>query len=201
MSSPRSTSLAPAIALAFALTMPATVSATVINIDASHGFTYDRGLSDPAPVPGQHINPIGARIELSLDAGVYEITNAFAQGIPGALFNAWSYNVGNSSWAWAFVVADASTDNVIAYYEGGGGNSAAQVAALPAVQSFKERLTLSKPTTLLFTLRDYYVPDNAGGVSLNIVATPVPEPHSGVLLLVGLAVAAGVRRWRFSLKA
>jgi hypothetical protein len=167
--------------------------AVVVNIDATHGFTYDGGGSDPAPQPGDHINPIGSLIELSLPAGDYQITNAFAEGKPGAQFGAWSYNTGTSSWTWAFLVADASTDKVIFWNSAGDGSSAAAVEALPAVQSYRRALTLAAPTTLLFTLRDYYVPDNAGGISLDV--SPVPEPAAVALWAAGLAVVgATVRR-------
>lgn len=152
--------------------------AVVVNIDASHGFTFDSGGSDPAPVAGQHINPIGSRIELSLAAGDYTITNAYAEGRPGALFNAWSYNVGSASWTWAFLVADA-----------------AAVAALPTVQNYSRTLTLAAPTTLLFTLRDYYVPDNGGGISLNI-SPAVPEPGAVALWALGLGVLGVAARRR-----
>jgi hypothetical protein len=168
--------------------------AIVVNIDATHGFTYDGGGSDPAPVAGQHINPIGARIELALPAGEFTITNAYAEARPGAAFKAWSYNVGTSSWTWAFLVADAATDTVIFWNSAGDGGSADAVAALPAVQSYSRTLTLSAPTTLLFTLRDYYVPDNAGGISLNI-AGAVPEPATHALWALGLA-AVGLCAWR-----
>ncbi len=167
--------------------------AVVVNIDATHGFNYDTGGSDPAPVAGQHINPIGSRIELALPAGEYAITNAFAAGLPGADFKAWSYNVGTSSWTWAFLVADAASDNVIFWDSAGDGSSADAVAALPAVQSYRRTLTLASPTTLLFTLRDYYVADNAGGISLDV--SPVPEPAALGLWAIGLgAVGAAVRR-------
>lgn len=161
--------------------------AQVINIDSRYGFTYDTGGSDPAPLPGQHINIIGTPVvTLTLGAGDYTITNAAGQ--PGALFSAWSYNVGTSSWAWAFVMADDATRRVILYGEAGGGSSAAQVASLPAVQNFSTSFSLAATTTLAFTLRDYYVPDNAGGISLNIAAVPaVPEPASALLLSAGIA--------------
>lgn len=173
-----------------------TSEATIINIDSSHGFTYDGGGSDPAPVPGQHLNLIGTPVQLTLAAGTYQITNA--AGLPGASFNAWSYNVFTASWAWAFVIVNDSTRNTILYAEAGGGSSAAQVAALPAVQNFSTTLTLASTTTLDFTLRDYFVSDNAGGISLNITAvgTAVPEPSTELLIALALAMLSWAARRR-----
>lgn len=164
--------------------------AAIINIDKRYGFTYDGGGSDPAPVPGQHLNLIGTPlVQLTLTAGTYSITNA--AGLPGALFTAWSYNVSNSLWAWAFVMVDNATSKTILYASAGGGSSAAQVAALPAVQNFSTTFTLASTTTLNFTLRDYFVGDNDGGISLNINPVQdsgVPEPSMWLLSASGLGL-------------
>ena len=172
----------------------AAAQAQIVNIDATHGFTFDGGGSDPAPQPGQHINPIGAPLLLTLDAGTYTLTNAVGQ--PGALFNAWSFNVGTASWYWAFVTYDAGTNRTLRYFAAGDvKNSAAAVAAQPAVQQFSDQLVLAQRTTVGFTLRDYYVPDNAGGISVRVVAvSPVPEPTPTALLLAGLGVVAVLAR-------
>ena len=183
------------VSMLVGLIIGASASAQVVNVSANYGFTFDGGGSDPAPVPGQHINLIGSPpVTLTLGAGDYVISNA--AGKPGALFSAWSYNIGTSSWAWAFVMADNSTRRVLGYYEAGGGSSATAVAALPAVQNFSAQFSLSQSTTLLFTLRDYYVPDNAGGISLYIAASPVPEPSIAVLFAAGMGVLMLRRRSR-----
>jgi hypothetical protein len=185
------------IAAAIALGATTLAQAQIVNIDATHGFTFDRGGSDPAPQPGQHLNLIGAPVQLTLGPGDYLVTNAW--GLPGALFKAYSFNLGTSSWAWAFVVADDATRKTLFYQEAGYiTSSAAAVAALPAVQNFSYSFSLPATTTLDFTLRDYYVNDNGGGISLKIAQIGVvPEPAPAALLLAGLAwVGCGARRRR-----
>lgn len=182
------------VAALFASMTSMNVCAQVVNIDSSHGFTYDGGGSDPAPIVGQHINLIGSPlVQLTLGPGTYEIKNA--AGMSGANFEAWSYNLGTSSWAWAFVMAEDVTRNVVLYAEAGYGSSAAEVAALPAVKHFATTFVLPSTTTLDFTLRDYFVPDNGGGISLWI--SPVPEPNAAALFSVGVVMTIlGVRRKR-----
>ncbi len=55
--------------------------------------------------------------------------------------------------------------------------------------------TFAVPTTLVFAVPDYYLPDNGGGVSVVVSrATPVPEPATVGAL--GLGVLGLSRRWR-----
>jgi hypothetical protein len=185
--------------------VPGVASATVVNLGSGLGFTYDGGGSDPEPQAGQHINFIGDVPTLTLGPGTYEITNA--TGLPDANpdYTAWSFNLGTSSWAWAFVLATAG-GTVIDYEEAGRGSSKAEVAALPAVQGFHSTFTLDAATTVAFTLRDYYVLDNGGGIALSILPVgqegAVPEPASWATMIAGFGMIGGaLRRRRTALAA
>lgn len=167
----------------------------IVNIDATlYGFAQP---TDPAPVPGQLIAPFslapgGALKQLALGAGDYTITNA--TGLLGANpgFTGWRFNA-NPNWVWNFVLADNATNRVVFYADAGGvlGTQAA-IAAHPGVQNFSATFSLAAPTTVNFMVRDYFLPDNAGGVALSIeraAAVAVPEPSSFILLTVGAALS------------
>ena len=148
--------------------MKTTGDSLIVNIGSQYGFTYDGGGSDPAPIKGQHINIIGfPLVQVTLDPGEYKITNA--AGLQGANYSAWSYNY-PSAWYWGFVVADNSTNEVVLYGDAGTGtvSTAEELANLSDVINFETILSLSKTTTLNFTLRDFNVSDNRGGISLKI---------------------------------
>lgn len=176
--------------LAVAL-LAGTAHAQVVNIDATrYGFAFP---TDPAPVVGQVITPITSPggdplLQLTLGAGTYDITNA--TGLPGAnpAFTGWNFSGG---WVWSVVIADDATHKVVYYADRGGvQGSQAALAAQPDVQAFHDTFTLTQTTTLDFMIRDYYLPDNAGGVAVSIAA--VPEASSTALLALGL-LALGLR--------
>lgn len=187
---------------ALPVTFMPTASAAIVNLGANLGFTYNGGGSDPAPVAGEHLNFIGPVPTLALAAGTYTITNA--TGLPGANpnYTAWSYNLYTSSWTWAFVIATAA-GSAIGFEKAGDGNSQSAVAALASVQNFSTNFTLAAPTVVAFTLRDYYVPDNGGGIALDVepAAGAVPEPATWAMMLGGFGtIGAAVRRRRISVR-
>ncbi len=159
-------------ALAVVCTVPlitTSAPAQVVNVDSRlYGFAFP---TDPAPVPGQIITPIslapgGVLNQLTLPAGTYSISNA--TGLTGAdpSFTGWNYSGG---WVWSIVVANDATHAVVFYADRGGNRgSQASIAAQPDVQAFSGTFTLPAPATLDFMIRDYYLPDNAGGVAVLI---------------------------------
>ncbi|GJG89316.1 hypothetical protein tb265_44970 [Gemmatimonadetes bacterium T265] len=191
--------------LALLLAAPAARAQRVVNIDAMlYGFAYP---TDPAPTVGQLISPFSlapdrALNQLTLDPGTYRITNAAVAGLAGANagFTGWRYN-SDANWVWNFVVADDATNRVV-YYGDAGYVSATQqgIASLAAVQGYRDTFTLAGAATLDFMVRDYYLPDNAGGVSVAITpvtpATTAPEPATWALVGAGLACVAGLARRR-----
>lgn len=162
-----------------------TAQAQVLNIDATrYGFAFP---TDPAPVVGQVITPItnpGGEplLQLTLGPGTYDISNA--TGLAGAnpAFTGWNYS---SGWVWSVVVADDATHKVVFYADRGGvQGSQAAIAAQADVQAFHDSFTLAQTTTLDFMVRDYYLPDNAGGIA--VLLAPVPEAPAPALFTVGL---------------
>lgn len=178
----------PLIALATLAALATGAHAQVLNIDATqYGFAFP---TDPAPVVGQVITPItnpggGPLLQLTLGAGTYDISNATGMAGANPAFIGWNYS---SGWVWSVVVADDATHQVVFYADRGGvQGSQAGIAAQADVQAFHDSFTLTQTTTLDFMIRDYYLPDNAGGVSVLISAAAVPEAPVPALLALGLA--------------
>ena len=100
-------------------------------------------------------------------------------------------------------MSDAATNQVVYYADRGGvQGTQASIAAQPDVQSFQDTFVLTQATTLNFMIRDYYLPDNAGGVAVDVsLISSVPDAPTPALLALGLA-AMGLRlRGRGRLKA
>ena len=194
------------VMIAICLTAPTVRADNIVNIDATlYGYNFP---TDPAPVPGQIITPFslapgGVLNQLTLGAGTYTVRNAAGMVGANPNFTGYRFNGGTSAnWAWAFVISDATTNQVLLYGEAGLiRNSQAEVVADPNVQNFSTTFTLTRTTTLNFMIRDYFLPDNAGGVALLIqpttAPTAVPEPATMTLLGTALVgVAAKVRKRR-----
>ena len=63
--------------------------------------------------------------------------------------------------------------------------------ASTSVTGFQDTLTLSHTTTLDFLIDDYFLPDNGGGVSLNIQdtnGTSTPAPSTLVMTFILFAM-------------
>ncbi len=193
------------------LTLAIAVSpAAVVTIDATiQGCSQCNSISAvlPGTVLGFIYNP---KAQLTLGPGTYVVTNAATTG----QYSAWNFQ-GNSqltnntpNWGWAFVAADDATGVVILddYVGVAPGTPAvystqAAVAAATGVKTYNgntllgatstagfiDTFTLGSTTTIDFMANDYYGPDNAGGMQLNIgtPAAPPAVPEPTTFLLVG----------------
>ena len=69
------------------------------------------------------------------------------------------------------------------------------------VAGYTDTLTLASTTKLDFFIIDYYLPDNAGGVALNITPlSTVPEPATWAMTLLGFAGLGLATRRRLAQK-
>jgi hypothetical protein len=184
------------------LSIGTTAHAQIVNVNAALS-----GCVDPSKCGGSPHEPAGAFIgalqnpvQLLLDAGTYTITNA--SGLVGANpdYTAWRFNAANN-WVWSFMMINDADKTVIV--QGCCGPAVFSTQAAAASDSFAQdyftTFTLSATTTLDFITEDYFPPDNAGGVSLNIrpastTTDAAPEPETLALLRPGLAVIGGVAR-------
>jgi hypothetical protein len=207
---PKSRTLAVRGAIALAVIANcAAANAVIVTIDAAkYGASSAAGGPNlPNVQPGAVLNSIySPKDQLTLGPGVYTITNAATTGY----YSSWNFQGYPSSgnWVWSFLIADDANSTVIDDgYVGGVQPTQAAMAALTGTTTydgltqlsgtstagFTDILVLNHTTLLDFLIDDYFLPDNGGGVALDI--EPVPEPNALVLsLLAALCACLSISR-------
>jgi hypothetical protein len=189
------TFLAAAGVAAVLLAIPAAASATIVLVEGNGSGCSFNLCSGSHPGPGVVLGDIFTPVQLTLGAGSYTVTNA-SPGNPdiSSHYSAWNYS---SGWLWSFMAANDATHEVLLdslpdagiTVTGDQASAAAEAAAVNYVGHF----TLSQATTVDFMIEDYYLPDNFGGVALDVeldrpIGQPggVPEPATWAMMLMGL---------------
>ena len=155
------------------------------------------------------VNPV----VVDLAAGDYTVSDGWGQS--GALYDAWNYQVAApGSWDSHFYIAveqgASSTyqllidglsdrDPSCSYHNCSWATEALASAAFLQTPSFD--LHLAADTAVSFSSTDFYLVDNAGGISLAITPIPpqtgsVPEPSEILLLLLSFPLMYWLRRER-----
>jgi len=197
-------SLAAAVAMAAAST-GASAADTIVNIK---GYDNDGAGAQifSYPVSAGTLVSLFNPVLLDLPAGDYTLSDAWGQ--PGALYDAWNFQLGAAgSWASHYVVAeslgngqysvlldavgklDPTCQNHFCAWSTQDEARDAFLATAPFV------LHLDHVATVAFAAADYNLADNAGGMSVRLVGA-VPEPATYALTLGGLALVALLVRRR-----
>ena len=150
-------------------------------------------------------------VQVTLGPGTYLITDAWSPTNSTALYGSWNFEAGNpTAWSWHWKVLyddgdDGATidpsnyaSHLIADVDPTEAFSTAAAAALFGYNTAPLQIALSSTTTLDFIVNDYYLPDNAGGVSLDVhdEFSSVPEAPTWTMMIAGLAGLGFMRHWR-----
>jgi hypothetical protein len=205
--------VAKAFVIATALGLIASpASAMVINISGTQNGEQSEGGPEET---GALISPV----QVTFQPGTYLISDAYnpSQGYEsGAIYDAWNFEAGNpQAWAWHWKAllddgADGATINSSNYsahllldvdsLNPQDTFTSESAAAAFGAATTPSTLTFTATTTVDFIVDDYYLPDNAGGVSLDIQSlstapAAVPETASWAMMLCGFGlVGTGLRR-------
>jgi hypothetical protein len=191
----------------FALLAPSAADAQTIytvNIDATANGSYVAG-GPQNLLPGTTAQPYNP-VQLTLGAGIYQITNAASSGY----YSAWNFQgsglSSTSNWVWSFEMAvdgGAIIEDAYVNFNTSSKALAAGITGTPtyngntllgatSTAGFYDTFTLSTTTLLDFYVDDYNggLGDNYGGVSLNIQAVPEPSTYAALSGLAALGFAA-----------
>lgn len=154
---------------------------TIVNIKGYGADGAGANILSYPVAPGTRVDLFNP-VEIVLPAGDWLLSDAWGQ--PGALYDAWNFSVGTlGSWASHYIVAshvggqfwvlvdaigptDPTCSNHFCAWSSKAQASAAFLAA-PAVN-----LHLDRQTTVAFASADYYLLDNAGGISVLVKRRP-----------------------------
>ena len=183
---------------------------TIVNIKGySDGAGAGSGVDNPFAAVGATVH-LSNPVMLHLAAGDYRITDA--SGRAGALYDAWDFENGvEGSWTNHFSVGAAQGGEDSSAYtlllDGLPGTGAGHFGGFYSEKEASDAFLSWAPFTLHldldtlvgFAAPDYYLPDNQGGISLDIArvdVSAVPEPQNVMLMMAGLAGLAAVARRR-----